>query len=351
MSGAAGRLPAVSIVVPIYNQERYLAQCLDSLLAQTLEEIEIIGVDDGSTDRSGEILDTYAADHENIQAVHRENGGLGPARNSGLDVACGRYVGFVDSDDWVHENMYEGLYDAAEAASADIAVGGHEEWTNSKMTASYAHPFAGKKMTGCAEVDKCRGLFYGRTPGDNETVPYPVAVCFQLYRRDLIESTNARFHEVLSEDVFFNLDVYKGADKVVFTDACGYCYRKDMQESITRTFSAEKTKRYIDFFELLEQCSESEREPEAALIRARRKMVDYSRSYVFMVEKSGLSVREKVEAVKRLTDSEVFMRFCADYPRSEMPRFQAMFHALIVDGRVKTALALTRGRMLLRGER
>ena len=96
--------PAFSIVVPIYNVEQYLYDCVSSIRKQTLENIEIILVDDGSPDRCGELADSLACQDNRIKVVHRVNGGLGPARNTGIDVACGEYIGFVDSDDCFHWN-------------------------------------------------------------------------------------------------------------------------------------------------------------------------------------------------------------------------------------------------------
>lgn len=93
--------PKVSIIVPIYNVEKYLNKCVDSLINQTLKEIEIILVDDGSKDSSGLIADSYAEKDKRITVIHQCNAGLGPARNSGMKVASGEYIGFVDSDDWV----------------------------------------------------------------------------------------------------------------------------------------------------------------------------------------------------------------------------------------------------------
>ena len=101
--------PSLSIVVPVYNTEKYLKQCVDSLTSQTLNEIEIILVDDGSTDGSGAICDEYAAKDSRIKVIHKENGGLGFARNSGLEMAQGEFVGFVDSDDWVDLDFFEKL--------------------------------------------------------------------------------------------------------------------------------------------------------------------------------------------------------------------------------------------------
>ena len=104
--GAAAK---VSIIVPVYNVASYLSKCLDSCINQTLYDIEIICVDDGSTDNSGELLDEYKAVDSRIQVIHKENGGLSSARNYGLDHANGDYIAFVDADDWIEENTFERL--------------------------------------------------------------------------------------------------------------------------------------------------------------------------------------------------------------------------------------------------
>src|SRR5574344_1424030 len=105
--------PKVSIIVPIYNVEKYLDRCMESLLNQTLKDIEIIMVDDGSPDNCPKMCDEYAKRDKRVKVIHKKNGGLGYARNSGLDIATGEYVAFVDSDDYVDVNMYETLYNFA----------------------------------------------------------------------------------------------------------------------------------------------------------------------------------------------------------------------------------------------
>ena len=113
----------LSIIVPVYNTEEYVGECIDSLVHQTLSDHEIILVDDGSKDGSGRICDEYAAQYpELVRVLHIENGGQGRARNFGIDMAKGQYIGFVDSDDWVDLQMYEKLVDKAEAETADIVV-------------------------------------------------------------------------------------------------------------------------------------------------------------------------------------------------------------------------------------
>jgi glycosyltransferase involved in cell wall biosynthesis len=116
-------IPAVSIIVPVYKTERYLDKCLQSLIAQTLEEIEIIVVNDGSPDGSQSIIDRYAREYpDKITALYQENQGLGPARNLGINNAQGKYVGFVDSDDWVDPDMYRQMYAQAYSEDCDVVI-------------------------------------------------------------------------------------------------------------------------------------------------------------------------------------------------------------------------------------
>lgn len=112
--------PLISVIVPVYNVEKYLKACVDSIVAQTYRSIEIILVDDGSTDRSGELCERYASDGR-VMVLHKENGGLSSARNAGLDVCRGEYVAFIDSDDFVSPYFIEILYKAAAEYGADLA--------------------------------------------------------------------------------------------------------------------------------------------------------------------------------------------------------------------------------------
>lgn len=113
--------PKISVIIPVYNMEKYLRQCLESVCSQTLEEIQILVVDDGSTDGSGAICQEFAERYpDKLRYFYKENGGSASARNVGLEHAAGEYIGFVDSDDWVELNMYERMYAAAVAHEADI---------------------------------------------------------------------------------------------------------------------------------------------------------------------------------------------------------------------------------------
>lgn len=114
--------PAVSVIVPIYNVEKYLAECVDSILGQTFQDIEVILVDDGSSDRSGQMADDYAAQDTRVKVIHKENGGLSSARNAGMKVARGQYIYYCDSDDYISRDAIEILYDTAIRNDLDMVL-------------------------------------------------------------------------------------------------------------------------------------------------------------------------------------------------------------------------------------
>lgn len=117
-------MPKISVIVPVYNVAPYLKKCVDSIINQTFTDIEIILVDDGSTDESGTICDQYAQKDSRVKVIHKPNGGLSDARNSGLEVCSGEYIGFVDSDDWISPDMYETLIHFAVKEDLDVAMCG-----------------------------------------------------------------------------------------------------------------------------------------------------------------------------------------------------------------------------------
>ena len=123
--------PRISVIVPVYNVEQYLPRCVESILAQTYENLEILLVDDGTKDNSGAICDAYARQDARVKAIHKKNGGLSSARNAGIDASTGEYLSFVDSDDWIEPDMYEKMmalmekYRGEDAGAVPAKRGGH----------------------------------------------------------------------------------------------------------------------------------------------------------------------------------------------------------------------------------
>lgn len=115
--------PEISVIVPVYKVEKDLNKCIDSILLQTFKDFELILVDDGSPDKCGEICDKYEYEDNRIKVIHKENGGVSSARNAGIDIARGKYINFVDSDDWIERESLEVLYKIANETCADIVQG------------------------------------------------------------------------------------------------------------------------------------------------------------------------------------------------------------------------------------
>lgn len=339
--------PKVSIVVPVYNVEQFLPQCIDSLLEQTLKDIEIILVDDGSPDNCGEIAEQYAQTDSRIKVIHQNNAGLGPARNSGIQAASGEYIGFVDSDDWARPEMFQRLYQAAIRNHADIVVGGYRELSGEKILALMPNPLAGNTLDAAAAIQQVRKRLYGCSMYDARTNIFPVAVWTSLYRRTLIHSNEVCFFNVFSEDTFFNLEAYRYAKVITFTDDTDYCYRKEGQCSITQTFSDTKLEKYKEYIMLLEENAAKENDPEC-LMRIKRKAIDCHRSYIEMIVKSSEPLQKKIGFTRSFSEDPYILQAWKGYPIATLPLIQRLFHKAIINRFYTAALLMSYLRQMLK---
>lgn len=217
----------LSIIVPVYNVENYLSTCIDSILAQTYSPIELILVNDGSSDRSGEICNEYAAANKNIKVIHTPNGGVSRARNLGLDAANGKYIAFVDSDDWCEPQMYELLMDAAFATHADIAVcGGFVD----KEEASLDVPsWITRTLSPQFVRSRC---FSSKTFSVRGVEPY---IFNKVYRKECIDRLDLRFRSdlVIGEDTVFLRTLLPQVETIIVLDEKLYHYRFNRKDSLS----------------------------------------------------------------------------------------------------------------------
>ena len=219
----------ISLIVPVYKVEPYLCQCIDSLLAQTYTNLEIIIVDDGSPDRCPEICDSYAKKDARIKVIHKENGGLSDARNAGLDIATGAYIGFVDSDDWIEPAMYELLMQQMLQTGADISMCGHFNYVDGK----YNEAGSDGSITVFNRDEAMDQLYMDQT--------IKSYAWDKLYRRKLLEGI--RFPKGRCyEDIYIMHDVFARAEKVCYLNKCLYYYRR-RAGSIAQS---DKVEPYID---------------------------------------------------------------------------------------------------------
>lgn len=226
--------PLVSVIVPVFNAERHLEACLDSLFAQTLSSIEVIAVDDGSTDGSPVILASAAAGGRLRVLSLDGNHGVSAARNAGLDAARAGYVAFVDADDTVAPAMYEQLYRAADDARADIVYCGMRlVAADGTVTGTEPPPLPSKHVHTHAEV---RGLLH--QAWCRRLLWYPFR---GIYRRALLDSNRVRFEIGIrkGEDSLFNLQALEVAERVTAIDTALYHYRKHEASATARPLESE----------------------------------------------------------------------------------------------------------------
>lgn len=206
----------VSIIIPVYNVEKYLAQCIDSVLNQTYRNIEIIIVNDGSTDRSNEVIDRYAKLDNRIIVINKKNGGLSEARNYGLDRAAGKYVMFVDSDDYIETDMAEYLLKTIKQADARIAVCGYRVVDEDGVTLPDWETFPEEKAVSSRDFWK---VYH------EEAYIYGVVAWNKLYHKSVFDRIRFPVGKI-HEDEFVLHKLLHGADRIACCPAKKYNYRQ-----------------------------------------------------------------------------------------------------------------------------
>lgn len=206
----------ISVIVPVYGVEKYLRKCLDSVCGQTWRKLEIILVDDGSPDGCGAICDEYAARDSRVKVIHKENGGLSDARNAGLEAATGRYIGFVDSDDYIRSEMYETMLRKMKSEGADLVICG------CLMVDEGGNILEGKQipMPGC-DMEMTEGEALGQLMGRNLAC-FVIAVN-RLYKAELLQEIRFPVGK-LHEDEFVAHYILGKCRKVCFLREPLYCY-------------------------------------------------------------------------------------------------------------------------------
>ena len=212
----------ISVIVPIYKVEKYLKKCIESIQKQTYKNLEIILVDDGSPDKCGEICDEYAENDSRIIVIHKKNGGLSSARNAGIEIAKGDYIGFVDSDDYIEPYMYEKLLDAIEQNNSKLSV----------CAINYVFE-NGKKICKSKSSENRNFDFFEAIKEMNTYELFDMGAWSKLYKKDLFD--DIRFPEnKLSEDFFIMYKIFDKAQRISYVGIPCYNYLQ-RSESITKS--------------------------------------------------------------------------------------------------------------------
>ena len=249
----------ISIIIPVYNSELYLEKCLDSIIGQTYKQIEIICVDDDSTDDSLDILNKYAAMDDRIKVIHKKNEGVSIARNTGLDNAKGDYILFVDSDDWIEKSTCEIALQNLVEQNADLVLWSYirERKEESKKKVIF------DKDIVFSEEEVRKNLHRRMIGIIDDELAYPEnadALCTvwgKLYKRSIILRYNIKFYDIRKigtyEDGLFNLFYLQYVKKAVFLDQYLYHYRRTNNISITESYDENLIQKWNKLFELMDK--------------------------------------------------------------------------------------------------
>ncbi len=320
----------ISIIVPVYNTEKYLDRCMKSLLEQTLPEIEIIVVDDGSKATCAEKCDQWERQDSRIRVIHKENQGLGFARNTGMEAANGKYLIFIDSDDYVENGMCKTLYEEAEREHADIVVAGYKKvYPNGKEEICN-----NKGIPRVLEGEQVSSVLLANmlgAPPDYYSNDYiGMSVWKNLYSREIVEKYRVRFpseREYISEDIIFHIYYLRHVKKAIVLPDVFYCYCQN-GDSLTNTYKKDRfymvKKLYLYEEKLLKEIGAYE----AGKLQLMRTFIGNVRACIMMEADFGIknhSTRTTKKRIKEYCKDRTTRTVLRQYPYHRLPFRQRVF--------------------------
>ncbi len=318
----------VSVIVPIYNAEKYLLQCLDSIVNQTLKEIEIILIDDGSTDGSADICKKYLND-ERVSYYHKENEGLAAARDDGMLRATGEYIGFVDSDDWLELNMYEKMYEAAKSNNSDVVFCNCVENEN-------GHRFTPEMESGSYDREKIKNIVLPKTLAYIGKNGNPRAIrwsnCLRIYKTETLKKNNIKFDRRFrrSQDLQLTYEAMLVAKKFYYLGDDYLYHNRVVGNSLSRGYTKNMWNLYVPLIERLYKDTEDFKEldlmPQMHL-----------RNFFFVTEcidnefkpLCPNSRERKIELVKEIVNDPLCERFYGQIPLEKLNPVYKKYYELI----------------------
>ncbi len=324
----------VSVIIPVYGVEKYLRQCLDTVIHQTYKELDIILVDDGSPDACPSICDEYKEKDQRITVIHKLNAGLGLARNSGLEIAKGEYIVFIDSDDWLELNYIERLVDTAKENESDMVVCGFFKCENggNKKCDSFSYVETEISYDESQIVEEVLMPVLGAKPEAKNDIDHSMSVWTNLYSRKIIVDNKIAFvneREFLSEDLFFNIHYIMSCNKITVIPDVLYNYRFNNQ-SLTNAYRTDRYQLLCKLFsyecKILKQYGLFER----AYFRVCRTFIMKARRAIhIIVSVKELSYRQKIHELKCILESDLLQEVLTTYP-IKLYRFSLKIPAILM---------------------
>lgn len=327
----------ISIVVPVYNVEPYIDRCMQSLLSQSLKEVEIILVDDASPDKCPFLCDEYASQYQNVFVIHKQNAGLGYARNSGIDVARGEYICFIDSDDFIEPDMLERLYNECISENLDVIYSEFnvDNYPQYKVVLQPARLYQGHQ-----EIEELQLDMIGAEPRYKSNVKFEPSACKGLYSMRIIREHNIYFlseREYISEDLLFNLDILHKSSRVKIVPWQFYHYCLN-ESSLTHVYRADRWRKNLIMLEAIKLHIPNFDRIKDLNLRLSRTAIAYARMAIGIEShRKDVGTWTKVKNIKEMISNSVFVSQIADYPLDLLPMVWKIYGFLL---KKKVALLL-----------
>lgn len=317
-----GNNPLISIIVPVYNAETCISQCLDSLVNQTYKRIEIICINDGSRDLSLNILEEYARKDSRIVVINQENKGISDARNTGIGTATGDYIMFIDSDDWTEEITCEIVMKFALKYEADVVM-----WSYMREFNNSSDPKEIFASDLCFDKNDVKEKLHRRLIGlVGEELSHPEvadAICpvwGKIYKRECIAEN--KFIDLKQigtyEDGMFNMQVYENVSKVIYINSPMYHYRKTNSSSLTSTYKPDLFKCWQNLFEYMEQYIFERKLKNDYVIALNNRIALSILGLGLNILSSDFSMLKKVKLISEILNTE---RYCNAYKQLDYQYF------------------------------
>lgn len=334
-----------SVVLPIYNVEKYLNRCLDSVINQTYENLEIILVDDGSPDNCPQICDEWAETDKRIKVVHKINAGLGEARNSGLDVATGDYICFFDSDDYIDKELFEELHNIIISEKPDlIEFGHHNVDRNGNVVKTFVPKTDSVKFEGEAVMSKFLPELICTDPKTGIASDLLMSAWSCLYRRQLLVDCDFHFvseRKYISEDVYSLMELMPSVQKVRIVQKAYYYYCENGQ-SLTHTYRPDRFEKLVVFQQQLEQLCSSNLYSDEVRYRIKRPFLDNllacMKSEVSCIREIG--VKKIYLSISKICRNELVQEIVRVVPGTSFSRARRMIHFCIKNKMSLSIIAL-----------
>lgn len=326
-------MPEISMIIPVYGTEQQLPRCIDSVLAQTFSDFELILVEDGSPDNCARICDEYASRDGRINVIHQQNMGVSSARNRGLDAASGRYISFIDSDDYIEDDFLEALYSGVTKASADMMTCNTLERIKTGEWIGMDHLYPEGEI-----LDKkgIRDVFVRNVFYTKHMVGY-FSLCNKLLKRSIIEENGIRFDTAMSrgEDMLFILEYVSHCDSIAFTRR--YLYRTErLPGGLSSRYRRGETEDSVKRFNALMKYTRPEGVPEEDTVYLRLKVlssVDHSVAGVIANEKH---INREIRRILTVPGLREIIAPLADAPA--VPQDRRILPRLLSEGRITRAV-------------